>query len=230
MSLLSIKPVQFPSAPRARMFSVDQISRNGDRFIKRLILDQAQRLELREQRIGLFLEGFLGLETMLGRVLQIGQRWSGNRLIACYSSKLSGGFIYDQMANEGLVPFVKKVPSSWSLGKLIFTSIEALSNFRKEQSDEPVDAVFVLDSSCMVHHARTMSRWNGTVHDRPGLVSNFLVDAEESGLEPLLVVMTRQKALSIDTMKMARMYNREAWYFCDGPSMSIPAQDQSLGF
>jgi hypothetical protein len=42
--------------------------------------------------------------------------------------------------------------------------------------------------------------------------------------------MTRQKALSIDTMKMARMYNREAWYFCDGPTMSIPAQDQSLGF
>ena len=148
MSLLSIKPVQFPSAPRARMFSVDQISRNGDRFIKRLILDQAQRLELREQRIGLFLEGFLGLETMLGRVLQIGQRWSGNRLIACYSSKLSGGFIYDQMANEGLVPFVKKVPSSWSLGKMIFTSIEALSNFRKEQSDEPVDAVFVLEEEC----------------------------------------------------------------------------------
>ena len=229
MSLLSIEPVQIPNAPRARMFSVDQISRKGDRFIKRLVLEETQIFELREQRIGLFVEGFLGLETMLGRVLQVGQRWSEKRLIACYSSKVSGGFIYDQMASEGLVPIVKKAPASWSVGKMTFTSIEKLSNLRKKQSEDPIEAMFVLDSNCMVHHARTMHRWNGTVHDRPGLVSNFLVDEEDSGLEPLLVVMTRQKALSIDTEKMARMYNREAWYFCDGPSMSIPAQDPFLG-
>jgi hypothetical protein len=49
-------------------------------------------------------------------------------------------------------------------------------------------------------------------------------------VEPLLIAMTRQRAKCIETQKMARMYNREAWYYCEGPTMSIPKQDQSLGF
>jgi hypothetical protein len=224
MSLLSIDSIATSFAFQDRMFSVDQISRNGNQFINRLSLDDEQRRELRVQRIGLFIEGFLGLETMLGRVLQIGQRWKGDRLVACYSSKLSGGIIYDQMTNEGLVPFTKKVPSSWTVGKMTFTSIEALPRFRKERPEGVVEAVFVLDSNCMVHHARTMHRWNGTIHDRPGLVSNFLADEADSQAEPLLIAMTRQKAMAIDTMRMARMYNREAWYYCDGPSISVPTQ------
>lgn len=222
MSLLSVISAQSSIASHNRMFSIDRISRNGNQFIERLTLDLPQRLELREQRIGLFVGGFLGLETMLGRVLQIGQRWSGKPLIACYSSKLSGGFIYDQLASDGLVPASKKIPSTWTLGKVTFTSIEALPNFRRDESENSVEAVFVLDSNCMVHHARTMHRWNGTVHDRPGLISNFLSDEEEMGLEPLLVVMTRQRAMAIETKRMARMYNRETWYFCDGATMSFP--------
>ena len=107
------------------------------------------------------------------------------------------------------------------VGKMTFTSIEALPRFRKEQPEGVVEAVFVLDSNCMVHHARTMHRWNGTIHDRPGLVSNFLADEAVSDLEPLLIAMTRQKAMAIETIKMARMYNREAWYYCDGPSIAI---------
>lgn len=222
MSLLSIDSTATSFAFQDRMFSVDQISRNGNQFINRLSLDDEQRRELRVQRIGLFIEGFLGLETMLGRVLQIGQRWKGDRLVACYSSKLSGGIIYDQMTNEGLVPFAKKVPSSWTVGKMTFTSIEALPRFRKEQPEGVVEAVFVLDSNCMVHHARTMHRWNGTIHDRPGFISDFLVDQTKVEMEPLLVLLTRKKAISTDTIQMARMYNREAWYYCDGPSISVP--------
>ena len=230
MSLLSIDSIATSIASQNRMFSVDQISRNGNQFINRLSLGDEQRRELRVQRIGLFIEGFLGLETMLGRVLQIGQRWKGGRLVACYSSKVSGGFIYDQMTDEGLVPVAKKVPSSWTIGKMTFTSLEALPRFRKEQPEGDVEAVFLLDSNCMVHHARTMHRWNGAIHDRPGLVSNFLADEAISEVEPLLIAMTRQRAKCIETQKMARMYNREAWYYCDGPTMSIPKQDQSLGF
>ena len=66
MSLLSIDLIATSIASQNRMFSVDQISRNGNQFINRLSLGDEQRRDLRVQRIGLFIEGFLGLETMLG--------------------------------------------------------------------------------------------------------------------------------------------------------------------
>jgi hypothetical protein len=204
------------------MFSVSQITRDGDKFIRRLNIDAPEQTRLRRERIGLFLEGFLGLETILGRLMKLAHREDLQRLVVTYSTQIARDYVYELLLRERLVPSVKRLPLTWDLGCMTFTSVEALNKFRTRCPDGEVSTVFLLDSYCMVHHARTMQLGTGKVHDRPSLVGNFLIDQATEECEPLLVVMTRQRAIGVNTLKMARMYNRETWYYCDGMSMKFP--------
>ena len=207
---------------QARMFSIDRISRDGNQHLERLKLDPSRLESLREERIGLLAGGFLGLESMLSRVLRMHERSDIGRLVILYSSKVSGGHIYDLLTQEGAVPYAKRPPSIWELGCLTFSSVENALKLPDAREATSVSMVILLDSNCMVHHARTMQTWNGRTHDRPSMVADALTRQSMDGVEPLLMVMTSKPPISIDTNQMARMYCREAWYFGDGPSISFP--------
>jgi hypothetical protein len=206
---------------KPNMLNVDQISRNGNQFIRRLRIDNETLLELRRDRIGLLLEQFSGLESMLGRLLPLRDRNDLGTIVIVYASKMAGGHLYDEFANEGLVEPMKKTPATWRIGSLLFTSVEQLSRLKQSLGSETVQVIFVLDSMGMIHKARDFQLRNGRVHDRPSCVVDFLADISEEGLDPLLVVMTRQRAISLPTEQMARIYNRDAWYFCDGNSLAV---------
>jgi hypothetical protein len=222
MTTTVFTPTVSPSIAQTRMFSIDRISRDGNQHIERLRLDESRLESLRSERIGLLAGGFLGLESMLSRVLQMHARSDVGKVLVLYASKVGGGHIYDLLTKEGATPYAKRPPRVWELGCLTFSSVESAVKLPDAREASPVSMVVLLDSSCMVHHARTMQSWNGRTHDRPSILADALTHQSVEGVEPLLMVMTRKPPISIDTNQMARMYCREAWYFCDGPSMSFP--------
>jgi len=72
------------------MFSVDRISRQGDRFLGRLRMDPETLHSLRQEKMGLLFEKFSGLETILGRVIPLANKHDLGRIVIAYSSKGAG--------------------------------------------------------------------------------------------------------------------------------------------
>jgi len=207
------------------MFSVDRISRQGDKFLGRLRMDADTLRSLREDNVGLLFEKFLRLETMLGRIVPLADKADLGRIAVVYSSKDAGAYIYDMLCDAGKCDRSNLPPVTWQVGCLIFTSVEALPKLAQENSNvnemESISMVVLLDPTCMVHHARTMRLGNGRTHDRPQIIVNALCDLATDGLQPLFVNMTCKAAISLNSEKLARVYCRETWWFCDGPSISL---------
>lgn len=203
------------------MFSVDRISRQGDRFLGRLRMDADTLHSLRQENTGLLFEKFSRLETMLGRIIPMANKHNLGRIAIVYSSKGAGSYIFDMLCEEGLCQSTKKPPITWQVGCLVFTSVEGLNKLDREYDGNRVSIIILLDAVCMVHRARTMQIGNGRTHDRPQIIVNALCDLATDGLQPLFVVMTCKPAISIPTEKLARIYCRETWWFCDGPSISV---------
>jgi len=207
------------------MFSVDRISRQGDKFLGRLRMDAETLKSLRQDNVGLLFEKFLRLETMLGRITPLADKNDLGRIVVVYSSKAAGAYIHDMLSDAGLCCRSKRPPVTWLVGNLLFTSVESLPKLAKdntqERNGESVSMVVLLDPTCMVHQARTMKMGNGRTHDRPQIIANALCDLATDGLQPLFVVLTCLPAISIASEKLARVYCRETWWFCDGPSITV---------
>ena len=203
------------------MFSVDRISRQGDKFLGRIRMDAETLQSLRQDNVGLLFEKFLRLETMLGRIVPLAEKYDLGRIAIVYSSKDAGSYIHDMLSDTGLCERSKKPPVTWQVGNLIFTSVEALPTLAQENMGTPISMVVLLDPTCMVHHARTMRLGNGRTHDRPQIIVNALCDLATDGLQPLFVTMTCKSAISLNSEQLARVYCRETWWFCDGPSISV---------
>ena len=207
------------------MFSVDRISRQGDKFLGRLRMDVETLQSLRQDNVGLLFEKFLRLETMLGRIIPLADKVNLGRFVIVYASKDAGAYIHDMLSDVGRCNHSKKPPVTWQIGNLVFISVEALSKRAQENSEESegesISMVVLLDPTCMVHHARTMRLGNGRTHDCPQIIVNALCDLATDGLQPLFVTMTCMAAVSLNSEKLARVYARETWWFCDGPSISL---------
>lgn len=205
------------------MFSVDRISRQGDKFLGRLRMDADTLLSLRQDSVGLLFEKFLRLETMLGRIIPLADKHDLGRIAIVYSSKDAGAYVYDMLCDAGKCERCDKPPIIWQNGSLVFTSVEGLPKIAQMKTDfnevAPISMVVLLDPTCMVHHARTMRLRNGRTHDRPQIIVNALCDLATDGLQPLFLAMTCMPAVSINSEKLARVYSRETWWFCDGPSL-----------
>jgi hypothetical protein len=205
------------------MFSVDRISRQGDKFLERLRMDADTLNSLRQGNVGLLFEKFLRLETMLGRIIPLADKRDLGRIAVVYSSKDAGAYIYDMLCDAGKSERCENPPAIWQNGSLVFTSVESLPKVTQIKTDinevAPISMVVLLDPTCMVHHARTMRLGNGRTHDRPQIIVNALCDLATNGLQPLFVTMTCMPAVSINSEKLARVYSRETWWYCDGPSL-----------
>ena len=204
------------------MFSVDRISRQGDKFLGRLRMNAETLQLLRQDNVGLLFEKFQSLETMLGRITPLADKYELGRIAIVYSSQAAGSYIHDLLSDAGLCERSKKNPVTWQVGNLVFTSVEALSKLAKENEGTSISMVVLLDPTCMVHHARTMRLGNGRTHDRPQIIVNALCDLATDGLQPLFVTMTCKSAISLNSEQLARIYCRETWWFCDGPSILVP--------
>jgi hypothetical protein len=208
------------------MFSVDRISRQGDKYLGRLRMDADTLHSLREDNVGLLFEKFLRLETMLGRIIPLADKNDLGRIAIVYSSKDAGAYIYDMLCDAGKCERSMKPPAEWQVGNLTFTSVEALPKLAQESSSsnesESISMVILLDPTCMVHRARTLRLGNGRTHDRPQIIVNALCDLATDGLQPLFLTMTCKAAISVNSEQLARVYCRETWWFCDGPTIAVP--------
>ncbi len=204
------------------MFSVDRISRQGDRFLGPLRMDAETLQSLRQDNVGLLFEKFLSLETMLGRITPLAEKVELGRIAIVYSSATAGAHIHKLLCEDGLCGHQKKPPVTWELGSLVFTSVENLANLARQPNGTSTSTVVLLDSSCMVSQARTLKLGIGRTHDRPQIIVNALCDLATDGLQPLFMLMTCKPAISLPSEQLARVYCRETWWFCDGPSISVP--------
>ena len=205
------------------MFSVDRISRQGDKFLERLRMDAETLRSLRLDNVGLLFEKFLGLETMLGRITPLADKHELGRTAIVYSSASAGAHLYQLLCDEGLCSHQKRPPATWAVGSLVFASVESLAKLAWRQNEPFISTVVLLDSTCMVANARTLQLGNGRTHDRPQIIVNVLCDLATDGLQPLFMLMTCKPAISLPSEQLARVYRRETWWFCDGPSISVPS-------
>ena len=205
------------------MFSVDRITRQGDRFLGRLRMDAETLQSLRQDNVGLLFEKFLSLETMLGRIKPLADKFEFGRIAIVYSSATAGARIHELLCEDGLCGHQKRPPVTWELGSLVFTSVENLANLARQPNGTSISTVVLFDSSCMVSQARTLQLGNGRTHDRPQIIVNALCDLATDGLQPLFMLMTCKPAISLPSEQLARVYRRETWWFCDGPSISVPS-------
>ena len=204
------------------MFSVDRISRQGDKFLGRLRMNAETLQSLRQDNVGLLFEKFLRLETMLGRIIPLAGKVELGRTAIVYSSATAGAHIHQLLCEDGLCGYQKKPPVTWEVGSLVFTSVECLAKLARQPNGTSISTAVLLDSSCMVSQARTLQLGNGRTHDRPQIIVNALCDLATDGLQPLFMLMTCKPAISLPSEQLARVYRRETWWFCDGPSIAVP--------
>jgi hypothetical protein len=199
------------------LLRADRISRLGNKYLGRLRLDQPMLERLGSSQIGLFADGFLSLDMMLGRVLPLADKPRETRTIVVYASKEAGNSIYNSLVSTGQCAPCRRMPESWQVGNLVFCSVEALR--RLDMDDQPIDSVILLDPTCMIHRARTLRLGNGSIHDRPQIVASFLTDHFHRGPAPVLILMTLKRAAAVPTEAIARAFCLEAFWFLDGPTL-----------
>lgn len=200
------------------LLRADRISRIGNKWLGRLKLDQTTIEHLSQSQIGLFAEGFVGLDTMYGRLLQMALKPKETQTVVLYSSKEAGEAIYKQLVSDGHCESCRKPSDQWQIGNLLFSSIEGLQ--RLDHEAYSIDGVILLDPTCMVHRARTLKTYNGRTHDRPQIVVNFLADHTIDGVRPIFLIMTTKRAAAVPTDLVARAFCLEALWFLDGPSLT----------
>lgn len=200
------------------LMRADRISRIGNNWLGRLKIDQTTIEQLSDSQIGLFAEGFVGLDTMYSRLLPIALTQKETQTVVLYSCKEAGQSIYKQLASEGHCEPCRKPPEQWQVGSLHFSSVEGL--VRLDRHPNSIDSVILLDPTCMVYRARTMKTYHGRTHDRPQIVVNFLCDHATNGIRPVFLIMTTRRAAAVPTDLIARVFCLEAFWFLDGPSIS----------
>lgn len=196
--------------------TAERISRIGDRSLGRLQFDFDQARSIGQQRIGLFAEGFLEPETMVGRLLPLASVESRSKVLVLYASKESGEAIYRMLEDKGYCKPSHRPPERWEIGTLCFSSIESLTRWDCEA--EPISVLILADPTCMVYNARNYPKWNGKVHDRPQLVGEFLDQHAAYGWLPPFMLMTTKRAASVPTDQIARAFMLETWWYLDGPT------------
>jgi hypothetical protein len=200
------------------MLRADRISRIGNKWLGRLKLDQTTIEHLSQSQLGLLAEGFIGLDTMYGRLLPMAYQQKETQTVVLYSSKEAGEAIYKQLASDGHCEACRKPQEQWKVGNLLFSSIEGLK--RLDHEANTIDGVILLDPTCMVHRARTLKTYHGGTHDRPQIIVNFLADNVIDGVRPIFLIMTTKRAAAVPTDLVARAFCLEALWFLDGPSMT----------
>jgi len=201
----------------AALISADRISRMGRKYLGPVRFDQTTACQLRKMQVGLFVEGFLKLETMLGRILPLANKPRSTQSLVVYASKESGASIHEMLVEEGLRAPCKKTPEQWEVGKLAFCSVEKLASW--DYSRPAIDCVLLLDPSCMVYRARTMRFGDRPAHDRPQFIVDFLFDPRHDGSHPAFMLMTTKRASALPTETIARTFCQEAFWFLDGPTL-----------
>ncbi len=214
MLMLETPSVACECAP---LLSADRISRMGSKALGRMRLDQKTARQLRESQVGLFAEGFLRLETMLGRILPLATKSRCTQSIVVYASKESGESIYGMLVEERVCAPCRRPPEHWEVGKLAFRSVEQLADW--DFTSCQVDSVLLLDPTCMVYRARTMHFAGDRTHDRPQIIADFLFDQRHCGTCPVFMFLTTKRAAALPTETIARTFCQEAFWFLDGPTL-----------
>lgn len=199
------------------LIRADRIARLGDKWLGRIGVDQTVVEQLSESQAGLLAEGFLSLETMLGRLMKAATIVKETKTVVLYASKEAGDEVYNQLVESGHCMPVRKPPTQWEVGGLIFTSVEELAKL--DSQSMMVDCVILLDPTCMVYKARSLSTYSGRGHDRPQFIVNFLTDHVREGVRPPFLIMTKKKAGALPTDAIARAFCLETFWFLDGPTV-----------
>ena len=207
-----------PATVSDSLLRADRVSRLGDKSLGRFKLTPETRHTLATNRIGLFADGFLRLDTMVGRLATLTERGDGMHAMVLYPSKDLGEDIRDNFMEYGVNFADELISGVWSNGAILLSSIESLRELPAECAAR-VDSLILLDPTCMVYRAKPLRLRNGRIHDRPQIVADFLSDQSTRCVETVFMLMTRKRASALPTDRIARAFCQETWWFLDGPTM-----------
>ena len=206
------------SATDTRMAIVaSRITRLEERPMGPLWVGSEVASEIASSHVGLFIGGMGGAELMISRIRYLSDYEDGRWLVVPATKDLSQ-ITYETFERDGLPTEGDPAKGPWKLGNLELATPEQL----RKVDPKDVEGVLLLDPRCIVHKAREFRMGNGSNHDRPQLIVNFLATAwQVSASPPLFGIMTNVRAKSASSKRMAEVYCLNGWQFVDGASVAF---------
>ena len=205
------------AAPPAS-FHFCRVTRQENRFLEERIVRSEEIHRLAAENQGLFAGGFANVPKMERKLETLARCESAQRWIVVVSSKLrlleteERLREHDDLSVEG-----SRRSSSFRADYLRFTTLEALPR----NAPKGLDGVILYDPQCTVHRARRFERYDGSNHDRPQILADFLAKRSEFGMSPLLCLLTLKPPVSCNTTEIGAAYMLDGWIFADPHSLSF---------
>jgi len=212
-SLLSI------TSAATESFHFCSVTRLEDRLLEDCVLGSKQIHDLAAQNLGLFAGGYGTVAKMDRQLSKMARTAAAKRWVVAVSSRNLLQDTMDRMyeQDDDLPVDDSDCDVGFFAGHLRFTTVESLS------MDAPadLDGVILYDPACHIHKARTFQRYDGSNHDRPQIIADFLADRASTGEPPLLCLMAIKPAKSYCTLRAAEAYMRDGWVFANPFSLSF---------
>jgi hypothetical protein len=200
-------------------FHFCRVTRLEDRFLEDCVVDSKQIHNLAAQNVGLFAGGYGTVAKMDRQLSKMARFAAAKRWVVAVSSwnllQETMDRMYEQ--DDDLPVDDSDCDVGFFAGHLRFTTVESLA------IDAPadLDGVILYDPVCHIHKARTFQRYDGSNHDRPQIVADFLADRASTGESPLLCLMALKPAKSYCTERSAQAYMLDGWVFANPFSLSF---------
>lgn len=213
---MSSHATAFATMPEA--FHFCRVTRDDNRLIEERIVGSEEIHRLGSDRLGLFAGGYGTIDMMERQLSILWRSEAAARWIVAVASKDLLADTECRLRERGDVGVdTTECRIGFRAGHLRFTTVEALG----KTAPETTDGVILYDPKCCVYRHRKFERYDGTNHDRPQIVANFLADRENAGMAPLLCLMTLKPPKANGTIRIAEAYMRNTWLFADPFSLSF---------
>ena len=206
------------SATTSEAFHFCRVTRDDNRLLEERIVGSDEIHELGEDRLGLFAGGYRTIDMMERQLSILCRSEAAARWVVAVASKDLLADTECRLRERGDVEVgAAECRIGFRAGHLWFTTVEALSR----TAPEILDGVILYDPTCCVCRGRKFKRYDGSNHDRPQIVANFLANRGNAGIAPLLCLMTLRPPNANSTAQIADAFVRNAWLFADPFSLSF---------
>lgn len=199
-------------------FHFCRVTRQENRLMSEDIVSSSEIHQLAAENRGLYAGGFGTVTKMESTLAGLARFDSAQRWIVVVSSKARLFETEERLRERGdLTVKGSARGSSFRAGHLRFTTLEALPR----NAPQDLDGVILYDPQCSVHRARRFDRYDGSNHDRPQILADFLTRRSAAGSAALLCLMTLKPPLANNTVLIGEIYMRDGWIFADPFSLSF---------
>ena len=194
-----------------------RVTRLDNRLLEERELSLAEMRSLACESVGIFAGGYSVIESMDRKLLMLSNSSAANRWVVAVSTKDLLSSTKQRLRDyDYSLPIAEdQSQNGFEVGNLRLTTVEQLC----KNSVEILDGVILFDPACHVHLARRFTRFDGSNHDRPQLIANYLSSRRSRGEATLFCLMTLKAPRVVGTARIAEAYMQNGWWFVDPYSL-----------